>query len=155
VLDLLQSWPLAENPHTAWIARHALRTLIKKGDPRALTLIGASGKADVKIPRFTITPDNIRLGQKIRLTLHLQSASAVPQRLVIDYALHYVKKSGSTSAKVFKWKELTLVPGETITLTREQTIKDFTTRLHHPGHHAVDLLINGSPLAQSSFDLAT
>lgn len=153
VLDLLHGWPLAASPHTTWIARHALRTLIKKGDPRALTLIGASGKAEVKIPRFTITPDNIQVGQKIRLTLHLQSASTTPQRLVVDYALHYVKKSGSTSAKVFKWKELTLAPGETVTLTRQQTIKDFTTRLHHPGHHAIDLLINGTPLAQSSFDL--
>lgn len=153
VLDLLHGWPLAESPHTTWIARHALRTLIKKGDPRALTLIGASGKAEVKISRFTITPDNIQLGQKIRLTLHLESTSPKPQRLVVDYALHYVKKSGTTSAKVFKWKEFTLAPGETVTLTRQQTIKDFTTRLQHPGHHAIDLLINGSPLAQSSFHL--
>lgn len=153
VLDLLHGWPLAASPHTTWIARHALRTLIKKGDPRALTLIGASGKAEVTIANFTITPDNIQLGQKITLSLQLQSTSTASQRLVVDYALHYVKKSGATSAKVFKWKELTLAPGETITLTREQTIKDFTTRLHHPGHHAVDILINGSPLAQSSFQL--
>ncbi|WP_346334594.1 DNA alkylation repair protein [Prosthecobacter sp. SYSU 5D2] len=154
VLDLLQGWPLAASPHTTWIARHALRTLIKKGDSTALTLIGASGKAEVKIPRFTITPDNIQLGQKITLTLHLQSASSASQRLVVDYALHYVKKSGSTSAKVFKWKELTLASGETVTLTRQQTLKDFTTRLHHPGHHAVDLLINGQNMAQSAFHLA-
>ncbi|UUZ63330.1 DNA alkylation repair protein [Polaromonas sp. P1-6] len=34
VLERLESWPL-DNPHTAWIARHALRTLIKQGDRRA------------------------------------------------------------------------------------------------------------------------
>ncbi|WP_133795648.1 DNA alkylation repair protein [Prosthecobacter fusiformis] len=154
VLDLLHTWPLGESPHTTWIARHALRTLIKKGDPRALAIIGASGKVEVKIHHFTVTPDNIQLGQKIRLTLQLQSIATVPQRLVVDYALHYVKKSGSTSAKVFKWKEFTLAPGETITLTREQTIKDFTTRLHHPGQHGVDILMNGELMANSGFHLS-
>ena len=41
VLELLRGWPL-ENPPTAWIARHALRTLIKSGHPAALHLIGAT-----------------------------------------------------------------------------------------------------------------
>lgn len=153
VLDLLHTWPVQENPHTAWIARHALRTLIKKGDPRALSLIGASGKPEVKIHHFTVSPHHIQLGQKIGLSLCLESKATTPQRLVVDYALHYVKKSGSTSAKVFKWKEITLSPGETLTLTRQQTIQDFTTRLHHAGHHAVEIQINGETLAKSGFEL--
>ncbi|MBB5036185.1 3-methyladenine DNA glycosylase AlkC [Prosthecobacter dejongeii] len=153
VLDLLHTWPIQENPHTAWIARHALRTLIKKGDPQALGLIGASGKPDVKIHHFTVSPKHIQLGQKIGLSLCLESQATTPQRLVVDYALHYVKKSGSTSAKVFKWKEITLAPGETLTLTRQQTIQDFTTRLHHAGHHAMEIQINGETLAKSGFEL--
>ena len=153
VLDLLHTWPLQENSHTAWIARHALRTLIKKGDPRALNLIGASGKPEVKIHHFAASPANIQLGQKLSLELRIESQASIPQRLVVDYALHYVKKNGSTSAKVFKWKEISLAPGESLTLRRQQTIQDFTTRLHHPGHHAVDLQINGETLAQSGFDL--
>jgi 3-methyladenine DNA glycosylase AlkC len=152
VMDLLEKWP-RENPHTAWITRQALRTLIKKGNPRALGLIGASGKAEVKVSRFEATPKQIQLGQKIRLDLQFTSTADQAQRLVVDYALHYVKKNGSTSAKVFKWKEVTLAPGETLTLAREQTIKDFTTRVHHLGHHAVEIQINGETLAKSGFDL--
>lgn len=70
-----------------------------------------------------------------------------------DRYRHYVKKSGASAAKVFKWKELTLGPGEAIELRRTQVIKDFTTRRHYPGRHVVDLLVNGDKLASASFDL--
>lgn len=153
VLNLLESWPLSENRHTAWIARHALRTLIKKGDSRALAVIGAGAKAKVQVHDFSVGPPKIRLGEKVRLSLHLESRSSKDQRLVVDYAVHYVKKSGNPSAKVFKWKELTLPAGESVTLTREQMIKDFSTRVHHAGHHAVEIMINGETMAKSGFDL--
>ena len=43
VLALIEGWSL-DNKHTAWIARHALRSLIKQGNKRALAIIGAGGK---------------------------------------------------------------------------------------------------------------
>jgi len=152
VLDRLESWPL-EDTRTAWIARHALRTLIKKGDPRALAIIGAGEKAEVSVKHFSASPYQIQLGQKIQLSLDIQSLSDKSQRLVVDYAIHYVKKSGSASAKVFKWKELTLPAHASISLTRNQIVKDFTTRVHHAGHHQVEILINGETMAKSGFDL--
>lgn len=152
VLDLLASWPL-ENPATAWIARHALRTLIKKGHPRALSLIGATGEAQVVIQHFSTTPRQLPLGGKLTLSLALQSTAPTAQRLVVDYAIHYVKKSGTAAPKVFKWKELTLPPGTATTLQSNQTIRDFTTRRHHPGRHRVEVLINGKTMASDHFDL--
>jgi 3-methyladenine DNA glycosylase AlkC len=50
VLDRMERWPL-ESPRTAWIAKRALRTLIKKGDRRALAVIGAGRKPEVVIPQ--------------------------------------------------------------------------------------------------------
>jgi 3-methyladenine DNA glycosylase AlkC len=152
VLALLRTWPL-ENRHTAWIARHALRTLIKSGHPEALDLIGATGRAAVTIPQLTLHPPRLALGGTFQLSLQIQSTASAPQRLVLDYAVHYVKKTGSASAKVFKWKEFTLDPGGAVTLTRRQTIRDFTTRVHYAGHHEVEILINGEPLARTSFEL--
>ena len=73
---------------------------------------------------------------------------------MVDYVVHYVKKSGATSAKVFKLKELTLAPGQTVTLAREQLIRDFTTRVHHPGRHDVEIMVNGERVARAFFDLA-
>ncbi|WP_434388668.1 DNA alkylation repair protein [Melittangium boletus] len=152
VLDRLGQWPL-EEPATAWIARHALRNLVKKGDARALALLGAGARAQVRLQGLTVSPRALRRGEQLTLSVRLESTSDTPQRLVVDYAVHYVKKSGATSAKVFKWKTLTLAPGAVESLSRRQRIRDFSTRTHYAGRHEVDLLVNGERLARSFFDL--
>ncbi|HEY9249071.1 MAG TPA: DNA alkylation repair protein, partial [Rariglobus sp.] len=77
-----------------------------------------------------------------------------PQSLLIDYVIHYPRASGKASEKVFKWTRLALAPGETVTLVKRQTIRDFSTRRHHPGRHRVELQINGRRLAESAFTLS-
>jgi len=153
VLDRIESWDLT-NPQTAWIAKHALRTLIKKGDRRALAVIGAGEKPRVKVHDLAISPRHVVLGESITLSFRLESLAAREQRLVVDYAIHYVKKSGATSAKVFKLKELTLPARGSASISRRQSIRDFTTREHHPGLHQIDILINGELCGTDSFDLA-
>ncbi|MES2537675.1 MAG: DNA alkylation repair protein [Pseudomonadota bacterium] len=153
VLDRIESWQLG-TPHTAWIAKRALRTLIKKGDQRALAVIGAGAAPKVRVHDLLLSPRQLTLGGRLSLSCRLESASSESQRLVIDYIVHYVKKSGATSAKVFKLKELTLGAGESVSIAREQQIRDFTTRVHHAGRHEVDIVINGERLARDFFHLS-
>ncbi len=153
VMDRLQSWPLDE-AHTRWIAKRALRTLIKAGNRRALHLMGAGGLPEVRASNFEVAPRKVILGGRVTLSVEIESTAAQPQRLVIDYVVHYVKKSGGTSAKVFKWKEVVLGAGATISLSRSQSIRNFTTRVHYPGRHRVELIVNGERLAESSFLLS-
>lgn len=152
VLERIAGWSL-ENPHTAWIAKRGLRTLIKKGDARALAVIGAGEKAQVAIHDMRVHPRVIKLGETISLSLRLESTASNPQRLVVDYIVYYVKKSGGSSAKVFKLKEFTLDPGKSVILSRSQTVRDFTTRVHYPGRHEVEVVVNGESLAKDYFDL--
>lgn len=152
VLNLLEHWPLHQ-PRTAWIARHALRTLIKKGDKRALAITGADKPAEVSVHAFRITPIAIDLGETVTIAATLVSTSSAPQKLVVDYTIHYVKQSSVTSAKVFKFKTLTLQPGQSVNLVHRRSIQDFTTRRHYPGRHAIDLTINGDIRANGHFDL--
>lgn len=154
VLDRVKIWPL-DQPHTQWIVRHALRTLIKKGDKEALTIMGAGEKALLKVELLKVAPKQIALGEKVTFTLDMVSTSTSSQKLVIDYVIHYVKKSGQATPKVFKWKEITLLPSERLALSKSQTVKDFTTRTHHPGRHVVQVMINGEQVAQAAFDLTT
>jgi 3-methyladenine DNA glycosylase AlkC len=152
VLDVIEGWSL-ENKHTAWIAKHALRSLIKQGNQRALAIIGASGKAEVEIIGVTVEPAVIRLGEKITLSFDVKSTVAESQRLVIDYAIDYVKANGGTSAKVFKLKALTLAGGGSEFVSRGQHIKELTTRKHYVGKHAVHIMVNGERLASTSFEI--
>ena len=152
VLDTLEGWSL-DNKHTAWIARHALRSLIKQGHPRALAIIGAGGKPEVEIIDVKVEPAVIALGEKLTLSFTVRSTVENSQRLVIDYAIDYVKANGSTSAKVFKLKALTLPGKAREFVTRGQHIKELTTRRHYAGRHAVHVLVNGERLASTAFEI--
>ena len=154
MLDRVESWD-STNAGTAWIIRHALRTLVKKGHPRALALFGvdATASAHVQVRTFTASPTCVSLGETVQLSAELFSKAKTPLPLVIDYVIHYVKASGKASAKVFKWSEASLPPGKPLILTKRQTIRDFTTRSHNAGRHRVELQVNGQRLAETEFEL--
>lgn len=152
LLERLSTWP-GDNPHTRWIVRHALRTLIKQGEPRALALVGVTGKADAVVEGFAVTPARLTLGERLSLSARIASTAKEGQRIVADYAIHYVKKNGASSRKVFKLKTFELAPGETVALAISQAIRDFTTRIHYPGFHKVELMLNGEVVADGGFEL--
>lgn len=152
MVDLLRRWGLT-HPHTAWIAKHASRTLIKAGDPAALALFAFDTKVKVRAERCTVSPERIRLGDTIVLACTLRSEAARSQQLVVDYAIHYRKANGTTSRKVFKWKELELGAHASITLIKRQRIVDMSTRKHYDGIHRVEVLVNGNVVEEMAFTL--
>lgn len=152
LLDHLADWPKSDT-RTAWIIRHALRTLIKKGDPQALAILGVGYGADVEVRRFSVEPQTLHLGDTITINADLVSTSAKTQRLVVDYVIHYVRLGGKSSRKVFKLKTFDFAASATTALGIRQPIRDFSTRRHYPGHHDVELIVNGHSMASSSFEL--
>lgn len=152
LLDRLADWP-NDDPHTAWIIHHALRTLIKQGEPRALALIGVGHGAAVTVRSFAVEPAMVRLGERIVITSEIVSGSTENQPLVVDYRVHYARAGGKSAAKVFKWKTFDLAGGAAVALRINQTIRDFSTRRHHPGRHTIDLIVNGQRMATGGFDL--
>jgi 3-methyladenine DNA glycosylase AlkC len=151
VLERLEAWDLNRR-HLRWIARHACRTLIKRGHPRALKLFGFGDKTHVEASLLT-TPARLKLGGKLSLEASIHSTSKKAQSLAVDYVIHYVKARGVVYEKVFKWTEVELPAFGSITLSRSQTIRDFTTRKHHAGYHVIELQVNGRRLARAGFDL--
>lgn len=151
VLARLDGWDL-KKAHLRWIARHACRTLIKRGHPRALRLFGFGGKTEVEAA-LAVSPRRVKLGDRLRLSVEIRSQAARTQSLAVDYVIHYVKARGAAFEKVFKWTEIELPARGSVTLEKTQVIRDFTTRKHHPGHHVIELQINGTRVARAGFDL--
>ena len=151
VLDSVADWNRSD-ARTAWIVKHGLRTLVKKGHTRALTMFGAGAKAKIEAT-LSARPQRIHLGDTIAFSVSLTSTSRRPQQLIVDYVVHYARASGRASEKVFKWTTLTLAPGETIELEKHQPFRDFSIRKHHPGKHLVELQVNGQRLARTEFML--
>lgn len=152
VLDLLEKWSEGASEGTQWIISHALRGLVKAGNARALALLGY-GKPHVEIHDFEVSPEDIRLGEKLHIFFRLRSRSASSQNLMIDYIVHHVKANGSTSPKVFKLAKKTLAAHEEVVIEKKHHFKPVTTRVYYPGTHTIELQINGQIVAVRDFEL--
>lgn len=151
MLNLVGKWD-KKNKHTAWIIKHACRTLIKKGNAQALSIFSFDKNIQVKLDELRINQTKIKLGESLQFDINLQSTGKKPQKLVVDYCIHYFKKIG-LSPKVFKLKEITLNPGENITIKKSQLFKDLTTRKHYGGKHVLEIMVNGNVLGKKEFTL--
>jgi len=152
MLDWVSAWDLSDE-RSAWIAKHAARSLIKRGDPRAFALFGFDAAPDVTIEGFEIRPGTVTVGEDATVSFTLVSGSDRDQKLAVDYAVHFVKKSGKTSPKVFKLKELVLRPSERRALTQRHRFVDRTIRTHHAGDHRFALVVNGRSMAEGTVRL--
>lgn len=152
LLEVLGSWDRRDK-QTSWIIKHASRSLIKKGEPGAMALFGFEKGLKIEMNGLNIINDKLVLGDVLQFNFSLTSGEPVEHKLVVDYAVHYVKSSGAVSGKVFKLKELVILPGQTVLISKKQLIQDFTTRKHHAGTHKLEILVNGAILGNTSFDL--
>lgn len=152
MLKLVSGWN-QDNQHTRWIIKHACRTLIKKGDPEALRIFRFEKDAAVDIRHFELKTRQIQLGDTLQFEFIIASKKSATQKLVVDYAVHYKKASGATSRKVFKLKEVELAAGQQLRIAKKQIFDDFSTRIHYPGLHTVELLVNGKVMATENFEL--
>ncbi|MGQ3210945.1 DNA alkylation repair protein [Shinella sp.] len=134
------------------LLRHASRTLLKKGDAKALANFGFAAAKDIGATLSLATPVVV-FGDKLGLSITVTNEDAAPQRLMIDYAIHHVKANGSLAPKVFKWKQLDLPAGGRQTIDKDHAIRPITTRVYYPGMHRIEILINGAVCATADFDL--
>ncbi|MFD7899425.1 DNA alkylation repair protein [Streptomyces sp. NPDC059743] len=140
-------------PETAWIVRHGLRTLVKKGDQQALTILGATGGEHIRVPSLRITPQAVALGDTFAICLDIENTDGRSHSVAVDYVVHLVRKNGRSIPKVFKFTTLELAAGERRTLEKSHTIKAIQTRTYYPGEHVIDIQVNGLVRATDRFDL--
>lgn len=152
MLKLVGKWDKS-HPHTAWIVKHGTRTLIKKGNAASLEVFGFEKEPQLRLEDFSLNAPAIQLGEELVLSFDLVSEKASPQKLVVDYIVHYRKSTGDLSPKVFKLKEVLLQPSEKVRLTKKQRIQDFSTRKHYPGEHVIRIQVNGKVMGEVTFNL--
>ena len=133
------------------LVEHALRTAVKRGEPRALALLGFGKKAALKVSKVRFAPEQVAIGGSVEVSFELRSTGKRPQDLLVDLAVHFVKASGVAKPKVFKLDRITLAPGATAVLKGKVSLAVHTTRKPNPGIHAVDVLVNGTTTRLGSF----
>lgn len=147
-------WLAAADKNTAGVVRHGLRTLIKKGHPGALALLGFT-PASVAVNGPRLDQETLTVPGELTFAFEISNSGTEEVKLAVDYLVHYQKANGSQSAKVFKISTLTLAPGERRSLSKRHAFRQMTTRVHHPGLHALELQINGAVHGRAEFLLKT
>ncbi|MCY0966518.1 DNA alkylation repair protein [Parathalassolituus penaei] len=153
LVDVARRWSEGASPEREWIIRHALRSAVKRGDAGALAVLGFENGSPIRLVTSTFDNQQAVMGESIVLGFELQNPTADEQKAVVDFQVHYVKANGSTSAKVFKLKNITLAAGQTCLLQKRLSLASMTTRQHYPGIHRVEVLINGVVFSAGCFEL--
>ena len=153
VVSLLKNWSDDKNDNMSWLIKHATRTLVKKGHPNALMLLGFPPPTCIKVKHFELNKSTIRLGESIEISLELTSDNERESDLLIDYIIFHKKANGSLSPKVFKWTIKCISNSKSICISKKHLIKKISTRKYYSGEHQIHLQINGVVLSKRSFIL--
>lgn len=153
LLQVVKRWDRS-HPHTAWIVKHASRSLIKKGHSGSLAVFDFEKNPKLRLEGLKLQSKQLQLGDTLSFSFDLVSEKKTAQKLVVDYVVHYRKKSGELLPKVFKLTELELAPGARVRIGKKQVIKDFSTRKHFAGKHLLCVQVNGRIVGETAFQLA-
>jgi 3-methyladenine DNA glycosylase AlkC len=151
VLACAEKWMQSAPPERIALLRRGLRSLVKNGRPEALAILGFTPPRGLTVA-FSLAPTRIARGESVVLEARLHNGSRRPQRLMLDYAVHFVRRGARSAAKVFKGGHLQIAPGETLVFTRRHPMRATTVRALYPGLHRVELQVNGQRLAEAAFE---
>ncbi|GBR06939.1 DNA alkylation repair protein [Acetobacter oeni] len=153
VIETGRRWLKDAPAERAWIIRHALRSLVAAGNRDAIHVLGGTQNPSVRLSGIIITPQRITPGEATRVSFEVESTAQQSQHLLTGYAVHFVKANGSTRAKVFRLRTLTMQPGEKVALSTTVSLASMTTRRHFPGYHRIDAIINGEVHPLGTFEV--
>ena len=142
VLKVLRNWQDSGNENRSRMIKHALRTLLKNGDPEALRLLGFSSPK-IKILKLSLEPREINLGEDVLFSFEILSTGNVEQRLMIDYIVCFMRANGKQTPKVFKLSQKSIQPGERTQITKKHSFQPISTRKYYPGMQTFQPQING------------
>ena len=151
LLEVASRWH-GQSVGTDRLLKHACRTLLKRGDPRALGLFGLSDDVGAEVRRLTVTPARVSIGDRVTFAFEVRHASVAPATLRLEYAVAFARPGGKSFRKVFQIVERPFAAGWHA-FERRHAFRDLTTRKHHPGPHVLTVIVNGRPAATKTLRL--
>jgi 3-methyladenine DNA glycosylase AlkC len=153
-IELARGW-MARSDGAAWVVRHGLRTLVKRGDADALELLGVATDAAIQLTDLAIDRSQVAIGNAVTFTVTVELSPRQPGAVdaVIDYRVHFVGATGVKAPKVFKLTRRRLEPGLPVTVTRRHRFEHLSIRRILPGPHVIDVQVNGRVLGSTTIEV--
>lgn len=152
VVSLLAQWQDGSSEAAA-ITKHALRTLLKKGHPGALKLLGFDPDVAVSVGDLRLDPESVTVGDSTRARWVVVNPATESHDVMVDYAVSYHRADKAPSRKVFKGAVVELGPGEQLTQSRKLSLAQMSTRRVEAGPHTIEVQINGVVKAKAEFEV--
>ena len=152
LLERMEAWSADASEERRWLINHALRRLVKRGDQRALAILGY-GPAAVELEKLELRPTALDFGDELKFSFALRNAGDETQNLMVDFVMHFLKANGKTAPKVFKLKKMKLAVGERAQFEKRFAIRPISTRKYYPGWQRLEIQVNGTVLGGADFEL--
>lgn len=158
VLKTLKRWKKSAKQSSTeldFIIKHALRSLIKQGNPEALKFLNYSPDIDIVISDLKLKNKKVTLDDFVEFEFGLISKTDV--QLIIDYSIFFRDKSGTKfNRKVFKLKKTQLKKDSEVMISkRHRMTGNMTTRKLYPGKQRIEIQVNGKKMGMVDFELIT
>lgn len=150
LIQTCQKWLAEDHPNSNWVCRHALRSLIKRGDARVFPLLGYDDAHLLQVDEFLAKGSEPK---KLTLEARIKNPSERPIQLRLDYSLEIPRLRGKTGQFVFFWADRSIQPGEQVNLSKVHDFRPISTRRYYPGSCKVELRLNGQGVGQLDFEL--
>jgi hypothetical protein len=149
VIAFATKWQ-GKSTETDKLIRHACRSLLKRGNQKALNHFGLGEVKGVTVSDLKLNKKKLKLGEELKFSFALTVKKEAKLRL--EYGIDYMKSNGKTNRKVFKNSEGVFEKG-THQLSSKQVFRDFTTRKHYAGKHGMAIILNGKEVIEAAFAL--
>lgn len=134
-----------------YIVRHALRTLVKQGNAKAMNMLGLNHDPKVRVSKLAV-PKAVKMNSALDFSFNIHADEDTD--VIVDYVIYFHSKSGKPSKKVFKLTKLALEKDKPVLVSKLHMLREhMTTRTLFPGTHEIEIQINGKLFAKGSFIL--
>ncbi|MEN9444689.1 MAG: hypothetical protein RIS47_1579 [Bacteroidota bacterium] len=150
VLQLAAQW-IGHSPNTDRLVKHALRTLLKKGNLQAMALFNFAPAPTLSITEIQI-PQNVQIGDDLNFSFLITTEKGKTQKIRLEYRISFVRKNGSTHPKTFFISETELTDTSKL-FSKKHSFRPISTRTYYPGTHQLEIVLNGQIHHKTTFEL--
>lgn len=142
------------SPEREWIIERGLRTLVKNGDPTAMTLLKLGGADKITVVWKRGTPETVAINEAIPFAITVTNRDTRPIKARLQVAMIGPGKGDKRRISKYLLGTLTIAKGESKELARSVKFTHKNSVPKIAGSYDLQLSCNGRDIEKRSFDYA-
>ncbi|MBB1031328.1 DNA alkylation repair protein [Dietzia sp. SLG310A2-38A2] len=151
-VDIALGWQRGGGTHVASTTRHALRTVLKDGDARALEILGYP-PIELLVAPLEVELSAATTGPTVHFRTAVDNRADGRASLLLSYVLHFPDARGGERVKVFSLGRKRVDAGGRSIVRGSHDFRNRSTRRYYPGRYAIALRINAQTYPRATFAL--